>query len=969
MIATQVKGIPGGGRAAAAERHSKKNWTKFALPPPPMKQLPAKESNLRKQQQQKSTVLISNSMQSSSSSSELQSTPGSKCCRSVDVVDSNCSSSSSFKTGKDYAIGARVSSSYLVSKNNKKKKSLHLKPGGGGRESSSSTVAVAKLYSIANSFSFQPPSPIPEEQVVDSEEGLVIHEATRNSSNSLQQLLVCTELEDEVLALCKQLEQEQELHTAMEKVLKLHDGHPPGSMPPLNNVPSHLPAAEQKLLLDIAILELEVLKLEMQMGELQWQLAHERSSEHESAVVVNELHSKAQVPSFQLPSIELQQEKVHLCPTIRPVVAHPLSSPVIPNINQLQSPQQSGGGQMSRHRVTLKELLHIPCAVAEEDDHLGPQLPLSSPPPPHDPSFSSAYNNRNCCSLEETLLCHQSTAISSNSPRLVPVQENEALTLSLNTTQGTTQYTTTPSPATSEKTRQLGLQLCVVSSQNTPDYWPELLPSPKYHSIWNILPHDDCSCSSCSSSSQRRCTSTDITNAAEQTSCSEPADSPSEVEKRRMYRSGIMRIRELRSQGLTGDSSEKSSVTTTTRSTTENLSRGTKEDASSRSESQTTADEDFGFRWTSEPINPNKLSEEMVRCMAKIFCHLGMPSNNARMLLQSNQSPTSHLGNQVIESSSLSSVSDSSSLSPPAFAHSPILGLQKQENNIMATDAATTTPSDLYKSRGKLSYADVGPYNHVLEVRWLSVSREQLKYAAQGLAKYRLLVERLQNVDPPKMSHKQKLAFWINIYNALLMHAFLAYGIPGSELKFFSLMRKAAYCVGGHWFNASVIESCILKGKAMAHRPQFGLMMALQKSKLKEELIKYGINRLEPLVNFALCCGAQFSPMVRVYSAEHVHEELRYAVHSYARAAVGISEKGKLMVPKLLYCYAHEIVEDRVLLDWVCNFLPSTQVAFIFECIQQHSHGHHVQSNNFAVVPFDFSFRYLFPSDICRSLR
>jgi hypothetical protein len=58
-----------------------------------------------------------------------------------------------------------------------------------------------------------------------------------------------------------------------------------------------------------------------------------------------------------------------------------------------------------------------------------------------------------------------------------------------------------------------------------------------------------------------------------------------------------------------------------------------------------------------------------------------------------------------------------------------------------------------------------------------------------------------------------------------------------------------------------------------------------------------------------------------------------------------------------------------VLLDWVCNFLPSTQVAFIFECIQQHSHGHHVQSNNFAVVPFDFSFRYLFPSDICRSLR
>jgi hypothetical protein len=75
------------------------------------------------------------------------------------LIWSNC------QTGKDYAIGARVSPSYLVSKNKKKKKSSHFKPGGGGRESSSSsTVAVAKLYSIANSFSFRPPSPIPEVQ-------------------------------------------------------------------------------------------------------------------------------------------------------------------------------------------------------------------------------------------------------------------------------------------------------------------------------------------------------------------------------------------------------------------------------------------------------------------------------------------------------------------------------------------------------------------------------------------------------------------------------------------------------------------------------------------------------------------------------------------------------------------------------------------------------------------------------------
>ena len=32
------------------------------------------------------------------------------------------------------------------------------------------------------------------------------------------------------------------------------------------------------------------------------------------------------------------------------------------------------------------------------------------------------------------------------------------------------------------------------------------------------------------------------------------------------------------------------------------------------------------------------------------------------------------------------------------------------------------------------------------------------------------MVEQLEKVDPSKLKHDEKLAFWINIYNALLMH-------------------------------------------------------------------------------------------------------------------------------------------------------------------------------------------------------
>lgn len=34
-------------------------------------------------------------------------------------------------------------------------------------------------------------------------------------------------------------------------------------------------------------------------------------------------------------------------------------------------------------------------------------------------------------------------------------------------------------------------------------------------------------------------------------------------------------------------------------------------------------------------------------------------------------------------------------------------------------------------------------------------------------------VGRLEEVDPRKMNHAEKIAFWINIHNALVMHVML----------------------------------------------------------------------------------------------------------------------------------------------------------------------------------------------------
>ncbi|KAG0504349.1 hypothetical protein KC19_N040600 [Ceratodon purpureus] len=88
------------------------------------------------------------------------------------------------------------------------------------------------------------------------------------------------------------------------------------------------------------------------------------------------------------------------------------------------------------------------------------------------------------------------------------------------------------------------------------------------------------------------------------------------------------------------------------------------------------------------------------------------------------------------------------------------------------------------------------PYAHVLEVSWLSVGKDQLEFAARAL-------RRVSSIS----------GIW---------HS-------RSEAKFFSLLQKAAYTVGGHSFNAATIEFCLLRSKSTAHRPQLSHLMSQHK--------------------------------------------------------------------------------------------------------------------------------------------
>lgn len=383
-----------------------------------------------------------------------------------------------------------------------------------------------------------------------------------------------------------------------------------------------------------------------------------------------------------------------------------------------------------------------------------------------------------------------------------------------------------------------------------------------------------------------------------------------------------------------------------------NLPRSCSKSVSNASE---TSDNNIALEVSTPPeepsaLYPNKLSEELVRCMAAIYCKLADP-------------PLPQLA--PFSPSSSTNSSSTTVSSPHETSNGSWSPRWRTENSnsceLSGDQILSITVCKEHELRdGVIS----GPYTAMVEVPWICVDKDRLTYAARALRNFRTMVEQLEQVDPGKMSHEQKLAFWINIYNALMMHAYLAYGIPRNKLKRLSLLQKAAYKVGAHSINAQTIEHSILGCRSIRPSQWFqSLLSQGTKFKTSDERRAYALYAPEPLVCFALCCGGRSDPAIRVYSARNVRSELELAKLDFLQASVRIRGESKVLLPRILEWYARELaINPSTLLELVCQNVPAQLQARIRRCIQLKPHKSSAHCLEW--IPYSFGFRYIFVREL-----
>ncbi|XP_059172576.1 uncharacterized protein LOC131953421 isoform X2 [Physella acuta] len=155
-----------------------------------------------------------------------------------------------------------------------------------------------------------------------------------------------------------------------------------------------------------------------------------------------------------------------------------------------------------------------------------------------------------------------------------------------------------------------------------------------------------------------------------------------------------------------------------------------------------------------------------------------------------------------------------------------------------------------------------------------AVDYEGIK-ASEEFQLYKTMTRELIRVDIENSTREEKLAFFINIYNALVIHANIERGPPTNLWGRYKFFNSTRYIISGHAYSLQDIENGVLR----ANRKGVGQIS--NPFNKDDPRLKVALTRHEPLIHFALVCGAKSCPPIKTYTAQNIYSELQMSAAAF----------------------------------------------------------------------------------------
>ncbi|MHB8068545.1 MAG: DUF547 domain-containing protein [Desulfobaccales bacterium] len=192
------------------------------------------------------------------------------------------------------------------------------------------------------------------------------------------------------------------------------------------------------------------------------------------------------------------------------------------------------------------------------------------------------------------------------------------------------------------------------------------------------------------------------------------------------------------------------------------------------------------------------------------------------------------------------------------------------------------------------------------------------------------LSNNLQAMDLSLLARREdKIAFWINLYNVIVIHGVIALGIRDSVKEVWNFFRGVYYQIGGYPFTPDDIEHGVLRGN---RRPPYSLF---RRFRGRDPRLQFIVEPLDPRIHFTLVCGSASCPFIDIYTPENLEWELDTASRAFinSRAAVLDRAHHKISLSSIFKWYAPDFGADQAeRLRFIAGYLDNAaDRAFIEE--------------------------------------
>ncbi|MED6135176.1 hypothetical protein PIB30_043794 [Stylosanthes scabra] len=212
---------------------------------------------------------------------------------------------------------------------------------------------------------------------------------------------------------------------------------------------------------------------------------------------------------------------------------------------------------------------------------------------------------------------------------------------------------------------------------------------------------------------------------------------------------------------------------------------------------------------------------------------------------------------------------------------------------------------------------------------YASDDRRHVDYVAisksEEFRRYVNMTQDLQRVDLLELSENEKLAFFLNLYNAMVIHAVIRVGVGQEGAINRRSFSDFLYLIGGHPYSLSTIKNGILRSN---RRSPYSLVKPFSTGDPRLEL---ALLKMNPLIHFGICNATKSSPKVRFFSPHRVAEELRGAAREFfANDGIEVDlEKRTIYLSPIFKWYGMDFGQERNILNWMISYLDPNKAGLV----------------------------------------